>query len=115
MTKITNMIYTSNFSKYCIHPNAVSIARGTPSWFKGLIIEELQPDWKIVLDHKNKLITDKEYVIQYIEQLKSLDIKYLNTILEDKILLCWCKSAAFCHRHVIRRFLQHHGIESKEL
>jgi len=86
------MIYTSNFSniKKLKIEDCLSIAIGTPTWYSGKIFKELQPTWKIVMDHKNGIITDDEYTkIYYDNVLNKLDPKDIIEKLDNKILLWW--------------------------
>ena len=109
------MIQTSNFAKSGTRPNAVSIATGSPDWFKGETKECLFPGWKLVKGHKSKQISDSQYVTEYVKQLNCIDVHAIAKELDGKILLCWCKSDTFCHRHIVRKWLQHHGYECEEI
>lgn len=46
---------TSNFSRAGREPGAVSIARGTPPWFRGRRYEPLMPSWALVSWAKQEL------------------------------------------------------------
>lgn len=111
------MIYTSNFAniKKLNIDDCVSIAMGTPTWFKGVIFKELQPTWDMVMGHKSGSMTDEEYIIEYDKILKNLDPKEISEKLDNKILLCWCGKGKFCHRNLVAWWLNENGILCGEI
>lgn len=98
---------TSYFAKSAKNPNAVSIAIGTPTWFKGKKYSKLAPSWDLVKSYKNGEIDQSEYEKRYkLEVLDKLDPKKVfEEIGKDAVLLCWEKSTDFCHRHLVSRWL----------
>jgi len=105
------MIYTSNFSnvKNLNKNDCVSIAIGTPIWFRGEIFKELQPTWNIVTNYKKGFITDEEYTNIYCDiVLNKLNPKDVIEKLDNKILLCWCKKNKFCHRKLVSNWLNNY-------
>ena len=102
------MIYTSNFAnlKNLNTKDCVSIARGTPFWFKGKTFTDLCPRWDIVMNHKKGIITNEEYIDTYYnDSLNELDPKQIIKLLDNKVLLCWCGKDKFCHRNLVRDWL----------
>ena len=96
---------TSNFAKQSKNINSISIARQSPIWYNGLMYSDLYPDWSIIMNHKNKIITDDEYKFEYFKQLNKLNPDILINDLNNKIILCGCKSNSFCHRHLVIEYL----------
>jgi len=101
------MIYTSNFAnlKNLDKEKCISIARGTPSFFNGEICLSLLPTWNMIMDHKNKKITDEQYTLLYYEILKKIDPQEIIDKYDEKIFLCWCAKNKFCHRHIVTEWL----------
>lgn len=102
------MIYTSYFNKYnqISHiGNCISIAIGTPVWFKEQTYSELFPTWKMVKDFK--IFNDeKKYIEEYYNILNKLNPQKVFNDLNDNIILCWEKSGKFCHRHLVVNWLR---------
>lgn len=99
------MIRTSYFAKYK-GENGVSIAVGTPKWFKGRKYEPLCPPWDLV--EKVKYDGDTEYYTReyYRRVLSKLDPEKVMADLEyEAVFLCWEKSGEFCHRHIVAEWL----------
>ena len=108
---------TSYYAKYK-GENAVSIAVGTPTWFKGRQYNKLFPSWELLHKHRSKTVTNEEYTEMYTrEVLDNLDAKTIYEELgEDAVLLCWEKSSDFCHRHIIASWFERElGITVSEL
>lgn len=108
-------IYTSYFAINATHPQAKSISRWTPKWFKGPSIPLLAPCAEILEAYKST--GDKEHLYEaYLERLNEIGIERVRNVLRDgDILLCYEKSDDFCHRHVLAWFLTQHGVEVEEL
>ena len=98
---------TSYFSKSGNLPNAISIARGSPTWFNGNIYLPLAPSWDLIRTYKQNK-NEQKYVERYEQEvLKQLDpIKVYNELGQNAILLCWEKSKDFCHRHLVAKWFQ---------
>lgn len=98
---------TSYFAKSAKDPNAVSVAIGTPPWFKGRQYPKLAPSWDLVKNYKNGKLTQSQYETRYkAEILDKLNPKIVfEEIGNNAILLCWEKSNEFCHRHLISKWL----------
>lgn len=65
------------------------------------------PTWNMVSDHKNGVITDQQYIDQYIPILKSIPVHVLDWFLSspERTLVCFCKETAFCHRNILVNYL----------
>lgn len=106
---------TSYFSKYK-QGNGISIAVGTPNWFKGEKYPSLFPKW----DFLNRYKQDGDevaYTQAYHEQvLSKLNPQQVYDDLKDKVVLCWESSEKFCHRHIVAEWLKNElGVEIKEV
>lgn len=110
------MIYTGyfhlaqNYKYQAAGLTPVSIARGTPSWFKGARLTELAPNPTLLHRYKQKLITEEQYKKEYLYQLDSLRWGNILKVLheyncEDTILLCYEPPSKFCHRHILAEYL----------
>jgi hypothetical protein len=129
------MIYTSyfgNYRKFPEHSYLVSISLYPPKGFKGEKLSELDnnngflniiPNKKLLSDYKSKLVDNVGYAKQYIEQLKLVDFENFCSVFEHCILLCYESNAIdpstgkpfFCHRHVLRFYMNRLGYKIKEL
>lgn len=91
-------------------------------------LEFLAPGWTIVMAHKNKLITDDQYIHGYTDRLGNEvpgyrailqarwkdEIKpWLDSLNEavDCTLCCFCREGKFCHRQYIASILKHYRPE----
>lgn len=130
-------LYTSYFAnKVKLPPNrtiSIAITAYTPDWWNGDTLSIVAPPKELVLYYKNlknKRDTDfeklKDFYIEYYTKtiLNKLNPNELYSTLEsiasmqnkeNIVLLCFEKSSDFCHRHVLRDWLQHHGIQCEEL
>jgi len=122
------MIYTSNFSKAMLMLKAsrlnkfkikqlVGIVRITPKLSTDKIIFEtlIAPDKKLLKGYKAREITEEQYTEAYIKKLESIGADTISSLYNNKVLLCYCKSNGFCHRHILRDWLASKGIESIEI
>ena len=96
---------TSYFDKY-EGEDAVNIAVGKPSWFKGPSYPDLFPEWSFL--NKYKEDGDKEaYIKAYHERILSkLDPQKVYNDLKDSVILCYEKSGEFCHRRLVAEWLE---------
>lgn len=121
------MIYTSYFGKLNKIGNnytTFSIARYSPKWYNGETISVLAPSPALLKWWKNCAQT-KEDKVKYIEQYwnETLADKNPNKFAEallsisdkEPVLLCYEKSGDFCHRYIIKYWLNKAGIECEEL
>lgn len=99
----------------------VSIAARKPD-FCGNDVEDwsfLGPSLKLVKSLKKGEITKEQYTEIYLTNIinqwpRIKDFICLNEN-ENIVLLCYEKSTDFCHRHLLRNFLNIKGIECKEI
>ena len=110
---------TSNFARASRDPGAISIARGTPSWFDGQRFEPLMPPWALVSWAKasiRKGDRDSQACRRYVEAyhaevLDKLDPARVAETIEhlchlpagpvEPVLLCWEAPGEFCHRRIV--------------
>lgn len=96
----------------------VLISTSLPKWF--LDREECYMEYKLLAPYsdnvfklKNNKMSQEDFINAYTDKLKELD---LGQILEDLydyegitdteiVLLCYEKSTDFCHRHILREYL----------
>lgn len=116
------MIYTSYFGKMKQMDNeelkkCVSISLWTPKDLQGKIEEykSLAPTKEILLEYKNNPDMNK-YIRNYcLKVLKGLDPEEVYRNLNEKILLCYEKPEAFCHRQIVSYWLNQNGFDCEEL
>lgn len=102
------MIYTSYFAfvKNIPAQHLIAISGGVPDGFPGGKYCTLAPKrdwWQKWHDEK---LSDEWYVQKYYETvLNKLNPADVLRDLDGKIILCWEKSNAFCHRHLIADWL----------
>jgi len=99
------MIYTSYFAgKRYANEQVISIARKTPVNDIPVYIE-LAPSFELVKEYK-KDHDQSKYVLRYaIEVLSKLDPFKVVRDLDNKVMLCYEKPGAFCHRHIVAKWL----------
>jgi hypothetical protein len=91
---------TSNFFKSGRLPNAVSIARSSPSFFTGEKDGSLAPTWSLF---KKGHYSKAEYVR---EVLKDRDPKEIYALHKNHVVLCWEAPGNVCHRRYLAEWLQ---------
>ena len=119
------MIYTSNFSKITSFPypekargrELIGIVRIPPQKSLPRVQYEtvIAPRMKILKQIKSKLITEEQYRDEYIKQLEVIGVENILKLYDEKVLLCYCGSKDFCHRHILREWLATKKIKSKEI
>lgn len=117
------MIYTSYFaSKNYNKDQGISISRYNKFW-QGESYPDLYPSsnllawWKSLSpEAQQSEICQQEYFRYYKQEtLDKLNPHIVAKDLDNKVLLCYEKSADFCHRHIIAAWLRHYGYEVEEL
>lgn len=108
------MIYTSYFAQVKNIPTnfvKVGISFIKPPWLDTstfVWMKELAPTGNLLLFKKQNIIDEREYTQSYIMQLMDIDfepiIKQLQSY-ENCVLLCYERSDAFCHRHILAKYL----------
>lgn len=96
----------------------VLISTSLPKWF--LDREEYYMEYKLlapssdnVFKLKNNKMSQEDFTNAYIDKLKGLDLEQILEDLYDYegimdteiVLLCYEKSTDFCHRHILREYL----------
>lgn len=120
------MIYTSYFGKLQKMPNnfePICIAQKKPSFFHGIWFVTLAPPkdllswWYSVSDKGPR---DQAYYTEvYLKMLQQFDANTMDNRLHEiakgkiPVLMCYEKDE-FCHRHLVARWLNDHGIACKE-
>ena len=129
------MVYTSYFAKAdSIKANFLltGIVVSTPEWWQGLNYNKLAPPVELLHFYKEhsrsgdipKEKLEKYYLNYYVDKvLNRLDPETVYSELENMaksrnkdgiVLLCYEKSSEFCHRHIIRDWFYHYGLDCKE-
>ena len=116
---------TSYFAKFSRLPKEeksrfmpILISTSLPKWFLNseeyyIEYKTLAPSRNNVFNLKNDYISQEDFTNVYLDKLKGLDMEQ---ILEDiydlegmtdseVIFLCYEKSDDFCHRHILREYL----------
>ena len=110
------MIYTSYFASRKYNESiAVSISRGTPSWFTGKEYKLLAPSRDLLNGYKLGEINDDIYTKEFNKYLSTLDAEKVYNDLDGKVLLCYEKTGKFCHRHLVAEWLINNGYDVIEL
>lgn len=117
------MIYTSYFAQLRNLPKEttpVSICAKAPEWYKGLRYKRLAPDYDTLMSYK-KTHDSGYYTYCYnqnvLGKLKPEDvISDIQKIVPegDIVLLCYEKPTEFCHRQLVREWLNRNGVECYE-
>ena len=121
------MIYTSYFGQIKNFPKdfePICISRWKPKWYKGKSLPDLAPSEGLLTWWRGSA-QDREarraYTTQYYKEVLGKYTpqgvkKMIKTVAGNKtpVLICFEKSNAFCHRHILRVWLNYHGIECEE-
>lgn len=118
-------IYTSRYWEYT-GSKGVQISNSKPdNTYVYKKVKELYPDWPMVRMwncikknfpkyHPERIRAWEDFTRAYVAKLNSLGVERVRGLLEDgDVLLCWCKEE--CHRHILAKWLNAHGIEVVEL
>ena len=111
-------IYTSYYGSKLIDPKnqyLVKISNSAPAAIQiNDDLKEAIPSWNnLVRPYKAGQIGDDEYTQGYLTQLNNKESNLLRSLEQirqnagnkDLILLCYEKPGAFCHRHILARWL----------
>lgn len=115
------MIYTGYYARSSFYEEQgltlISISGKCPQGFKGLHWKFLAPTWNIFSNWKKGYISDDVYTQQFFEQILSkINIPLFKEKLQqvqNPILLCYEKQG-FCHRHLVKDWLNSIGIACEE-
>ena len=79
----------------------------------------LGPSLNALKAYKKQQITKEEYITLYVIKLNDNWNRFKDFLIlnenENIVLLCYEKSSEFCHRHILRNFLNTKGLECKEI
>lgn len=120
------MIYTSYFNKVKKLDNSyevVGITRIPPKNIKNCYF--VAPSKELLILYKQGFVSQESYTEEYLKQL-SLETENINRLVEylkkyndnkDKhiVMCCYEKSSDFCHRHILSKVLNEHGLNVSEL
>lgn len=111
------MITTSYFKNIRNVNNPISISRFPPNWYNGECFIELAPTKELLFDKKQGKINNEEYTIRYHnETLSQLNPQEIYDKLDGYTLLCYEEKGKFCHRHLVKNWLEYElGVEINEL
>lgn len=112
------MIYTSYFAFVKNIPDEylVAVAGGVPDGFMGGRYRTLAPKRDWWQQWHNEKLSNEWYTKKYYETvLNKLNPADVLRDLDGKILLCWEKAGAFCHRNLIADWLNKNGGNVREL
>lgn len=113
-----NMIYTSYFAmahKIEDKDKLLSIALWPPKNTNIQWTPYLAPTKEILLRYKEDH-DEEAYTKAYRAQvLDILDVDKVAAYLQGRILLCYERPEAFCHRHIVAQWLNENGYECEEL
>jgi hypothetical protein len=104
----------------------IQISTTCPEHFNPFfLIKSVFPDWNTMIKpHKSGLISDAEYTKRYRKKLDGNKEEILKTMKafdssqfqgRATIMLCYCKKGNFCHRNILREWINENGIECEEL
>ena len=114
------MIFTGYYANYKLYVERgltpIAISGRPPEWYKGLWWKDLAPSWSIWKqwdkEHNEDIYIDR-FFKEIISQLDIKELKERLDNIENPILLCYEKEG-FCHRHLVRDWLNYNGIECHE-
>lgn len=112
---------TSYFAKQHLVPNPISISAFPPKFYTGACYPSMAPTKQILRAYKSGDIDQKEYRVQFADWLSLHNPKLVHRALcdihdtDNYTLLCYEKPGDFCHRHLVREWLNEHlNLKAKE-
>jgi hypothetical protein len=103
-------LYTSNFKLSGRNPLAVAISNGQRGYEKVRKYKPLVPPWTLVKDCRAGVVSDTDFNLEYMRQLRGLDPRQVMEELlngqEDAIMLCWEAPGEYCHRRLAAHWLE---------
>lgn len=112
------MVYTSYWGnlKHLIKKfgknNIISVSRFSKFW-NGKRCSLLFPSTELLKEYKNGNITEQEYTQIYSKYLETLNVDNCYKVFNNCVLVCYEKYG-FCHRHLIRKWLNDNGYDCME-
>ena len=114
--------YFANVKKYeKMGYTPVSVAGITPDFFKGEKWVDFAPRKTFFSEWKKGLITNEEYMRQYLKYLRNIPKEDIEEVREMTkynkfVMCCYEKTGDFCHRHYLAAFLRKaYGFKVMEL
>lgn len=123
------MIYTTYFDKLNMLPDSITpiaICLKVPSWYKGLQYKELAPketffrEWRknhdncYYIECFNRQILEQLTIKSVLDDLNALRCKTNHNKNNDIALVCYEAPLEFCHRHLVARWFNQHGVPCTE-
>ena len=108
---------TSNFFIKGSDPNAVSISRISPSWYKGIFYEPLAPPIILFQGYMSGAVDEKHFTEAYKERVLGIlnPFEVIRDLGMSAILLGNAQPGRFCHRLLVAKWLEETlGIEVHE-
>lgn len=100
-------MYTSYFGNHRNITNLLAITNKPPAWFVGPHYPKLGPKESFLMDYKRGLITEVEYIEQYMKLVldplppEETYNELISLYGEDVTLCCYEKPPEFCHRSIV--------------
>jgi hypothetical protein len=65
------------------------------------------PNWSMVMDFKNGLLSEDEYTKKYLIILDGIPVSIWTELfkMETATLVCFCPKGAFCHRNILMNYI----------
>ena len=78
-------------------------------------VEYLAPDFSLVMQYKNGMLSELDYTNNYISKMRYSLIRYPeiweNLLNFNKFAFaCYCKPDVFCHRHILKNLFEKYAI-----
>lgn len=93
--------------------NIISVSRYNRFW-NGKRCSLLYPSVSLLRGYKKGTISVEEYTKIFNEYLDTLNVKNCYETFNGKVLVCYEKTG-FCHRHLIRYWLNRNGYDCREV
>ena len=104
----------------------MQISKTAPEWAKiSKQLPELYPDWSLIKSIKDtadldpndqrRVEAEEHYTNAYMAQVESVISSVIPKLENGDVLCCWCKRGSFCHRYIVQKVLEAHGIECREV
>ena len=118
-------VYISNYASYK-GDQCVQISKTAPEWAKiSKQIPELYPAWSLIKSIKDtddldpndprRVAAEEHYTEVYSAEVERVISRVIPKLENGDVLCCWCKCGSFCHRYIVQKVLEAHGIECREV
>lgn len=118
------MLYTSYYAKQKDNKtnNLIAISQTKPSWLEWPnqschLVKLAPPKWLVWKYKQCRTISEEEFEEQYLlylNQNKEEILDIVRNIPDESILLCYERVGAFCHRHILAKWLNGNNIKIVE-